>query len=137
MMRWRQGLAYGQVKKSYTGGRVDGVEVRAVHGKAHLEHGLYLLGYTQRNTSVVERHNGTSRLHHQRKARKTLAFSPARRYHGWMSWLAVGLDNFCRPHRRLQSNLTGQVTQAMAAGVTEHLWSTRAWLLRPVLGGQR
>ena len=60
--RWRQGLAYGHVKKSSTGGRVDGVEGRAVHGKARLEHGRYLLGYKQINTSVVERHNGTRRL---------------------------------------------------------------------------
>ena len=37
------------------------------------------------NTSVVERHNGTSRLRNQRKVRKTLAFSKAPRYHCWMS----------------------------------------------------
>jgi hypothetical protein len=41
-VRWRQGLAYGQVHKSDKRGRVDRVEVRAVHGKAHLEHVLYL-----------------------------------------------------------------------------------------------
>jgi len=140
VMRWRQGLAYGQVKKSYKGGRVDGVEVRAVHGKAHLEHVLYLLGYKQINTSVVERHNGTSRLRNQRKVRKTLAFSKARRYHGWMSWLSVGLYNFCRSHRSLKINQADQMTHrspAMAADVTDHLWSTREWLLRPVFGGQR
>ena len=140
VMRWRQGLAYGRVKKSYKGGRVDGVAVRAVHGKARLEHVLSLLGYKQINTSVVERHHGTSRLRNQRKVRKTLAFSQARRYHGWMSWLSVGLDNFCRPHSSLKSQQADQVTHrspAMVAGVTEHLWSTRAWLLRPVLGGQR
>lgn len=139
MMRWRQGLAYGQVKKSYTGGRVDDVEVRAVHGKARLEHVLYLLGYKQINTSVVERHNGTSRLRNQRKVRKTLAFSKAPRYHRWMSWLSVGLYNFCWSHSSLKIKQGGQVTRrspAMAAGVTDHLWSTRAWLLRPVLGGQ-
>ena len=79
VIRWRQGLAYGQVKKRYKGGRVEGVEVRAVHGKARLEHVLYLLGYKQINTSVVERHNGTSRLRNQRKVRKILAFSKATR----------------------------------------------------------
>ena len=76
----------------------------------------------------------------QRKVRKTLAFSKARRYHGWMSWLSVGLYNVCRPHSSLKVNQADQVTHrspAMAAGVTDHLWSTRAWLLRPVLGGQR
>jgi hypothetical protein len=100
----------------------------------------YLLGYKQINTSVVERHNGTSHLRNQRKVRKTLAFSNARRYHGWMSWLSVGLYNFCRPHSSLKIKQTDQVayrSPAMAAGVTDPLWSTRAWLLRPVLGGQR
>jgi IS1 family transposase len=91
VIRWRQGLAYGQVKKRYTGNRVAGVEVRAVQGKARLAHGFSLLGYTQINTRVVERHNGTSRLRNQRKVRKTLAFSKAQRSHRWMSWLSVGL----------------------------------------------
>jgi hypothetical protein len=69
MIRWRQGLAYGQGKKRDKGGRGEGVEVRAGHGKAHLEHVIYLLGDKQINTSVVERHNGTSRLRNQRKVR--------------------------------------------------------------------
>jgi hypothetical protein len=128
------------VKKSYKGGRVDGVEVRAVHGKARLAHGLYLLGDKQINTSVVERHNGTSRLRNQRKVRKPLAFSKARRSHRWRSWLSVGLSNFCRPHSSLIIKQADQVTHrspAMAAGVTDHLWSTHEWLLRPILGGQR
>lgn len=140
IIRWRQGLAYGQVKKCYTGGRVDRVEVRAVYGKARLAHVLALLGYKQINTSVVERHNGTSRLRNQRKVRKTLAFSKARRYHRWMSWLAVGLYHFCRPHSSLKSKEANQVrhrSPAIAAGLTDHLWSTREWLLKPVLGGQR
>ena len=140
VIRWRQGLAYGQVKKSYRGGRVEGVAVRAIHGKAPLAYVRYLLGYKQINTRVVERHNGASRLRNQRKVRKTLAFSKARRYHGWMSWLSVGLYNFCRPHSSLKIKQADQVAHrspAMAAGVSDHLWSTREWLLRPVLGGQR
>ena len=90
VIRWRQGLAYGQVKKRYKGSRVARVEVRAVQGKARLEHVLSLLGYKQMNTSVVERHNGTSRLRNQRKVRKTLAFSKVPRSHRWMSWLLRG-----------------------------------------------
>jgi hypothetical protein len=78
VIRWRQGLAYGQVKKHYKGSRVERVEVRAGQGKARLAYVLSLLGYKQINTSVVERHNGTSRLRNQRKVRKTLAFSKCR-----------------------------------------------------------
>jgi IS1 family transposase len=138
--RWRHGLAYGQVKKAYKGGRGAGVAVRVVHGKARLAQVLYLLGYTQSNTSVVERHNGTSRLRNQRKGRKTWAFSKARRSHRWRSGRSGGLYNFCRPHSSVKIPQAEQVTHrspAMAAGLIAHLWSTREGLLRPGLGGQR
>ena len=58
-----QGLAYGQVIKSAS----DGMHLKVIRGKAQLQHTLSLLGYNKINTSVVERHNGTSRLHNQRK----------------------------------------------------------------------
>ena len=114
------------------------MDVRIVHGKARLKHVLYLLGYKVINTSAVERHNGTSRLRNQRKVRKTLAFSKATRYHRWMSWLAVGLDNFCRTHRSLKLQHEAQVAQqspAMAAKLADHIWTPGEWLLCPVLGG--
>ena len=113
--------------------------MRALYGKARLKHVLSLLGYKSINTSVVERHNGTSRLRNQRKVRKTLAFSKAPRYHRWMSWLSVGLYNFCRGHRSLKNVQDGQVqhrSPAMAARLTDHIWTRREWLLCPVLGGQ-
>jgi IS1 family transposase len=138
-LRWPQGLAYGQVKKIYKKGRVERVDVRAIRGKARLNHVLYLLGYKQINTSVVERHNGTSRLRNRRKVRKTLTFSKARRYHCWMSWLSVSLYNFCRAHSSLQGKEDvprAHRSPAMVARLTDHIWSTREWLLCPVLGGQ-
>ena len=100
---------------------------------------LALLGYKQINTSVIERHNGTSRLWNQRKVRKTLAFSEVPRYHRWMSWLAVGLYNFCRGHGSLKSVQDKQVqyrSPAMAARLTDHIWTIHEWLLCPVVGGQ-
>jgi IS1 family transposase len=136
ILRWPQGLAYGQVKKQYKGRGIERVEVRVVHGKARLQYVLYLLGYTVINTSAVERHNGTSRLRNQRKVRKTLAFSKATRYHRWMSWLAVGLYNFCHAHSNLKIQHERHVSHqspAMAAKLTDHIWSTREWLLCPVL----
>jgi hypothetical protein len=139
MLRWPQGLAYGQVKKQYKGHRVERIDVRAVYGKAHLHHVLSLLGYKQINTSVIERHNGTSRLRNQRKVRKTLAFSKVLRYHRWMSWLSVGLYNFCRRHGSLTSTQETHVqhrSPAMAAKLTDHIWTVREWLLWPVLGEQ-
>jgi IS1 family transposase len=139
VLRWPQGLAYGQVKTYYQRGRGERIEVRALYGKAQLKHVLSLLGYTHINTSVVERHNGTSRLRNQRKVRKTLACSKAQRYHRWMSWLTVGLYNFCQGHSSLKSIKGSQVhhrSPAMAARLTDHIWTVREWLLWPVVGGQ-
>jgi IS1 family transposase len=132
--RWRQGWAYGHVKKHYQGRRVARVEVRAVQGKARLAHGLSLLGYKQINTRVVERHNGTSRLRNQRQVRKPLAFSKVPRYHRWRSGLAVGLYNFCRRHgslKRVQDAPVQHRSPAMAARLTDHMWTVREWLLCP------
>jgi hypothetical protein len=106
---------------------VERVEGRAVHGKARLAHVLSLFGYRQMNTSVVERHNGTSRLPNQRKVRKTLAFSKVPRYHQWMS--------FCRGHGGFRSIQDAQVQPhrpALAARLTDHIWTVREWLLCPV-----
>jgi hypothetical protein len=51
ILRWPQGLAYGQVKKHYKGRGIERVEVRGLSGKARLKHVLALLGYKQINTS--------------------------------------------------------------------------------------
>ena len=99
---------------------------------------MSLFGYEKINTSVVERHKGTSRLHNQRKVRKTLAFSKSSRYRHWMSWLSVVQYNFCQAHGSLCLKYEGRIhhrTPAMAAGLTDRIWATRNWLLTPVLGG--
>ncbi len=91
------------------------------------------------NTSVVERHNGTSRLRNQRKVRKTLAFSKSNRYHASMSWLSVVQCNFCRSHGSLRvkgENGIQHQTPAMVSGLTDRIWSTRDWLLYLILGGR-
>jgi IS1 family transposase len=138
VVRWPQGLAYGQVHKISKGGRGVRGDVRAMRGKARLNHVVYLLGYTHSNTRVVERHNGTSRLRNRRQVRKTLTFSKATRYHRWMSWLAVGLYNFCHAHSSVKITHETQVLHrrpAMVANLADHMWSTRQRLLYPVLGG--
>jgi IS1 family transposase len=132
---WPQGLAYGQVIKSAS----DGIHLKVIRGKAKLQHTLSLLGYDKINTSVVERQNGTSRLHNQRKVRKTLAFSKSSRYHGWRSCLSMVQYNFCRAHGSLRikdENGVHHRTPAMASGLTLRIWSARDWLLTPVLRGQ-
>jgi IS1 family transposase/transposase-like protein len=86
IIRWPQGLAYGQVINSAKEQISEGIHLRVIRGKAQLLRTLSLLGYEKINTSSVERQNGTSRLHNQGKVRKTLAFSKSHLYHGWMSW---------------------------------------------------
>ena len=138
IIRWPQGLAYGQVIKAAKGQLSDGIHLKVIRGKAQLLRTLSLLGYEKINTSSIERHNGTSRLHNQRKVRKTLAFSKSRLYHGWMSWLSVVQYNFCRAHGSLKMKDERGIhhrTPAMASGLTNRIWSTREWLLSPVLGG--
>ena len=88
--------------------------------------------------SLSQGHNGTSRLHNQRKVRKTLAFSKVTRYHRWMSWLAVGLYNFGQAHSSLKIQDKVRVVHrspAMAAKLADHIWSTWEWLRCPILGG--
>ena len=138
ILRWPQGLAYGQVIKSSKEQARDGIHLKVIRGKAQLLHTLSLLGYEKINTSSVERQNGTSRLHNQRKVRKTLAFSKSHLYHGWMSWLSVVQYNFCRAHSSLRiKDERGfhHRTPAMASGLTGRIWLTREWLLSPILGG--
>src|SRR5918996_2277934 len=138
ILRWPQGLAYGQVIKSAKEQTSDGIHLRVIRRKSKLLHTLSLLGYEKINTSSVERQNGTSRLHNQRKVRKTLGFSKSHWYHGWMSWLSVVQYNFCRTHGSLRiKDERGfqHRTPAMASGLTHRIWSTREWLLRPILGG--
>jgi IS1 family transposase len=126
-----------QVKKHYRGKRVEWIEVRPIFGKVKLPATLKKLGFRQVNTRAIERHNGTSRQRDRRQVRKTLAFSKESRYHRWMSWLSATVHNFCRRHGGLKERRDGAVqhrSPAMAAGLTEHIWSVREWLLCPVLG---
>ena len=116
---------------------MEWIEVRPVFGKVKLATTLKKLGFRQVNTSAIERHNGTSRQRDRRKVRKTLAFSKESRNHRWMSWLSTTLHNFCQRHGGLQLRKDGAVqhrSPAMAAELTDHIWSVREWLLCPVLG---
>jgi hypothetical protein len=67
LVRWPQGLAYGQGKNHDKGRGIAWDEVRALYGKARLQPVLTLLGSKQINPRAVERHKGTSHLRHQRK----------------------------------------------------------------------
>ncbi len=73
-------------------------------------------------TSIVERQNLSARMGLRRFTRLTNGFSKKWENH----WAAVAcwfaFYNFCRVHKSLR------VTPAMAAGITDHVWSVRELL---------
>ena len=68
-------------------------------------------------TSIAERQNLSVRMGTRRFTRLTNAFSKKWQNH----WAAVAcwfaFDNFCRVHKSLR------ITPAMAAGISDHVWS--------------
>lgn len=132
------GLTYATVHKTRQRGRVVEVEPRLVLGKPDGLTAALAASTSSRqvNTSFVERLNGTARHFNARKHRKTYAFSKKMAEHGALSWLTVTHYNFCWPHRMLRIPLGDrryrQRSPALAAGLTDHIWTTAEWLTRPV-----
>jgi hypothetical protein len=89
------------------------------------------------NTSFLERHHLTDRHHNARRSRKTYRFSKDWRMHEAMTYLTMYSDNFCWPVRTLREPVGEGAyrkrTPAMAAGLTDHVWSLQEWLTRPAI----
>jgi hypothetical protein len=86
------------------------------------------------NTAFVERHNATDRGQNARKRRKTYSFSRSKRMHDAATYFVSYGYNFCWPVRTLRvkgSEGWEARTPAMAAGLTDHVWSLREWLTCP------
>jgi hypothetical protein len=137
--RLPEGLVYATVHKEREKDRVVAVERRLVFGT---EAGLVAaLGGSSAsravNTSFVERQHGTDRGRNARKARKTYRFSKDWRAHEAMTYYTLYRYNFCWAVRTLrQRDQRGEWqprTPAMAAGLTDHVWSTREWISFPVV----
>lgn len=128
VVRVPRDLVYAQVVKQRRAGRVIAVEIRPIFGKGKLPVVVAALGWTQANTSAIERFNLTDRTRNRRKARKTLSFSRRTRFHDWMSWIAALRYNFHHAHRSLrQRTADGRWqprTPAMAAGLVDHRYAS-------------
>jgi hypothetical protein len=87
------------------------------------------------NTSFVERQNLTDRRQNSRKHRKTGGFSKKRSLHRAATYYVSYSYNYCWVVRTLATkNDEGrkvQRTPAMAAGLTDHVWSVREWVTYP------
>jgi IS1 family transposase len=133
-------LLYAQVVKQRERGRVVAVSTKVVFGDPTTITARLAQSPTSThiNTSFVERDNLTLRQHNRRLTRKTNGFS---KEIGWLErqlWLALAYYHLVLPHDSLRQQLdvaqptrgSGSarrwqaITPAMAAGLTDHIWST-------------
>ena len=130
-------LCYATVRKRREKGRVVEVVRTLVFGTSDLLVGLLKrsTASTTINTSFVERNNGTDRHQNSRKRRKTCGFSKVLAMHRAASSFIGYSYNFCWPVRTLrvrEGDGPWQArTQAMAAGLSDHVWSTKEWVSYP------
>jgi transposase-like protein len=118
-----------QVVKSRAGRKLTDIQRRVAHGcRARVDDLIAMSQVTFGliNTAFIERLNATCRARMPALARRTrhLAQTP-QRLRAELFWTGV-VYNFCTVHHSLAA------TPAMAAGLTEHVWSvTELLLLRP------
>lgn len=129
--RAQPGWQYMQVVKQRENGRVVGTQTRVIYGNKLLTPSL--LG---EHTAYVERTNLTTRHMNGRLVRKTLGFSKKREMlEAACIWEDV-VYNFARHVKtlRLEVNQDGRRwryrSPAMAAGITDHIWSVLELLTR-------
>jgi hypothetical protein len=137
--RLPEGLTYATVHKQREDDRVVAVERRLVCGsEGGLEAAPAASAVSRAvNTSFVERRHGTDRGRNARKARKTYRFSKDWRVHEAMSYFALYRYNFgwaVRTSRvRDERGRWERRTPAMAAGLSDHVWSLREWVSFPAV----
>jgi len=122
-----QELSYHTVHKTRRRGRVVKVETRTIFGPA--------CAAAKASTSYLERQNGTDRHRNARKGRKTYRFSKDWEIHEAVTNYTMYSYNFCWVVRTLREE-DGQGgwrqrTPAMAAGLTDHVWTLEEWLTLP------
>ncbi len=132
-----EGLAYATVEKVRRKGRVVEILTRVAFGTmaaAALKGSRVSRAI---NTSFIERQNLTDRHHDARKSRKTDRFSKDWRFHEAATYFTMDSYNYCWPVRTSREPIDEvrwrRRTPAMAAGLTDHVWSIAEWISRPSL----
>ena len=134
-----KGLNYAVVEKTRAKGRVVSTVTRVIFGTMAAVTAALGMSRVSRaiNTSFVERQNATDRHRNARKTRKTYRFSKDWRYHEAVTYLTLYSYNFCWPVRTLrvrgESDQWVERSPAMAAGLTDHVWSMSEWLRFPAV----
>ena len=133
-------LLYAQVVKVRENGRLKEVKTKVVFGKPEaIAEQLANSSVSEAiNTSFVERDNLSQRQSNRRLTRKTNGFSKELIWFEKQLWLSMTYYHFVLPHHSLRQPLETpeptrgsgapkrwkSVTPAMAAGITDHVWST-------------
>jgi len=127
--RAEAGWQYLQVKKIRSGSRLLEVQTEVVFGDP--QQVVETLG---KHTAYIERSQLTSRQMNGRVVRKTLSFSKEVRYLRASCAWEDAMYNWTRPHRSLRVR-SGTARRrwdprspAMAAGLTDHIWSVHELL---------
>jgi hypothetical protein len=118
------------VKQRNERGRFQGIKLRVIFGtKSEV---IALLGIS---TAYIERSQLTSRLFNGRQVRKTLAFSKALPAYKHSAIWEDCYYNLVRPHKSLRLPVEDDSvrqwsprTPAMAANLTEHIWTVKELL---------
>lgn len=129
------GILYGQVDKEREKGHLVCVERKSVFGTIEQIQALLDRDGQSKviNTSFVERDNLSVRQHNGRVVRKTLSYSKDWQMHQHAIDFEDAMHNFVREHSSIRLKLPVQQgrrkylqrTPAMAAGLTDHIWSIR------------
>ena len=131
-------LNYARLCKQRRHGRVVKVDVQVVYGTdASVRAALKRSAVSHAvNISFVERHNGTDRHRNARKHRGTYRFSKDWQVHEAMTYFTMYSYNFCWPVRTLARidpfAVRHPQTPAMAAGLSDHVWTLSEWITLPV-----
>jgi IS1 family transposase len=132
-------LNYATVHKTRQKGRVVKIDFRVIFGAVAAVLAALALSKVSRaiNTAFVERHNGTDRNRNGRKVRKTYCFSKDWEVHQAVTYFTMYTYNFCWSVRTLRERDSAghwqQRTPAMAAGLTDHVWTLAEWLTLPAV----
>jgi len=127
-------LAIAQVVKQYAGRAVTGTLHRLVHGSVPVF--LTLLwstpGCQVLNTAFIERLNGTFRSRLAVLGRRTRCVARRAATVTRGMYLVGTVYNFCSVHSSLRLDNGDQQTPAMAAGITDQVWTVSEMLRRRV-----
>jgi hypothetical protein len=125
------------IKERDDKGNFIGTRLKAVYG------GLQeLVGLLGKSTAYVERTHPTMRAFSSRLTRKGIAFSKEIGMHKACAALEDMYHNLIRPHKTLRLSENDVIrkwkkrTPAMAAGLTDHIWTLKELFITVVIGEQ-